>query len=100
MAKPVLKNKKEIVIPDGTESIVVSFRTIKRKGGIKNARKVVVPRAAAQAVIRLKKNRPATQTKSATKRAVLSKAEFLARMAEGKRKAAEKKGAPAPVAHE
>jgi hypothetical protein len=58
MSQPVLKKKKEIAIPAGTESVVVSFRTVKRKGGIKNARKVAVPRAAAQAVIKLKKKRP------------------------------------------
>ena len=53
MAK--LKNKKVVTIPKDVKSVVISFRTIKRKGKMKNAAKANVPRAAKQVVVKMRK---------------------------------------------
>jgi hypothetical protein len=55
--KPKLRTRREIVLPARTGSIVVTFRTRKRKGAIKNTRKVVVPRGAEQVNVRLRKTK-------------------------------------------
>ena len=55
MSKPKLRNRKMVVVPKGTTTIEVSFRTISRKGKIKSGSKVSIPRAAKQAVIKTKK---------------------------------------------
>jgi hypothetical protein len=53
--KPKLRTRREIVLPAKTGSIVVTFRTRKHKGAIKNTRKVFVPRGAEQVNVRLKR---------------------------------------------
>jgi hypothetical protein len=35
MSKPKLKNRKRVVLPKGTTTLEISFRTVSRKGKIK-----------------------------------------------------------------
>jgi hypothetical protein len=65
MSKSVLKTKKVVKLPATTGSIVISFRAIKRKGAIKNTRKVSVPRRAEQVCVRIRKTRATTTRKMA-----------------------------------
>ena len=54
--KPKIRNKKEVKVPTGSGSLVITFRTRKTKGAVKNTRKVLVPRAAAQVAVKFKKS--------------------------------------------
>jgi len=63
MAKPKLKNKKQVIVPKGTESVVITFRTVKRKGKIKGATKTTIPRTAQQVVVEMKKVKKKTSKK-------------------------------------
>jgi hypothetical protein len=53
--KPKLRTRREIVLPAKTGSIVITFRTRKYRGAIKNTRKVHVPRGAEQVNVRIRK---------------------------------------------
>jgi hypothetical protein len=64
-SKPVLRTKREIVLPAKAGSIVVSFRARKHKGAIKNTRKVSVPRGAEQVNVRIRKTRALAAKKAA-----------------------------------
>ncbi|MDR3134340.1 MAG: hypothetical protein LBU42_10060 [Prevotellaceae bacterium] len=74
-----LRTKREIVLPAKTGSIVVTFRTRKHKGAIKNIRKVYVPRGAEQVNVRLKRGtvngsrRTAATTKKTTAKPAVAK---------------------------
>lgn len=72
MTRPVLRTRKEIILPAKAGSIVVSFRARKRKGAVKNTRKVSVPRGAEQVAVRIRKTRT-TSKKVATKKSVKKK---------------------------
>ncbi len=63
MSKPKLRNKKKVSIPSNVDSVTITFRTVRRKGSIKGASKVNVPRTAEQVVVKL--NKPATKKPSA-----------------------------------
>jgi hypothetical protein len=55
--KPKLRTRREIVLPAKTGSIVVTFRTRRHKGAIRNTRKVVVPRGAEQVNVKIRKTK-------------------------------------------
>jgi hypothetical protein len=57
MSKSVLKTKKVVKLPATAGSIVISFRAVKRKGAVKNTRKVSVPRRAEQVCVHIRKTR-------------------------------------------
>jgi hypothetical protein len=65
MSRPVLRTRKEIILPAKAGSIVVSFRAKKRKGKVKNTRKVSVPRGAEQVAVRIRKTRATPKKKGA-----------------------------------
>ena len=55
--KPKLRTRREFIIPAKAGSIVVTFRTRKYKGAIKNTRKVSVPRGAEQVNVKIRKTK-------------------------------------------
>jgi hypothetical protein len=63
MSKSVLKTKKVVKLPATAGSVVISFRAVKRKGAVKNTRKVSVPRRAEQVCVHIRKTRTTTTTK-------------------------------------
>jgi hypothetical protein len=67
MSKSVLKTKKVVKLPATAGSIVISFRAVKRKGAVKNTRKVSVPRRAEQVCVHIRKTRATTPKTSVAK---------------------------------